>query len=227
MSYSTSAELRARAREFLRGGVYSTYFLALVLLSLVALPLQVVMSPSIMKPGLFHLDGCDPFVLGGILVAGSILVVYLWGFILWSQSAIMLACVRKGLTFEHAFSGWGHGWKMAWLMGIQSTYIFLWSLLFIVPGIMATFSYALAPLIQVDHPEWGACACIRESSRLMKGNRLRLMYLLLSFWIWYLFSLVIFCLIPFIGSLAFEFLRPYTESAIGAFYEELLDNEDN
>ena len=63
-------------------------------------------------------------------------------------------------------------------------YILLWSLLLIVPGIMATYSYAMTDYILAEHPELTASEAIAQSKALMDGSRWRLFCLHLSFIGW-------------------------------------------
>jgi len=62
--------------------------------------------------------------------------------------------------------------------------IFLWSLLLIVPGIMAALSYALTFFLMADRPGLKGMEALKESERLMKGNRWKLFCLFLRFIGW-------------------------------------------
>ena len=66
--------------------------------------------------------------------------------------------------------------------------IFLWSLLFVIPGIIATFRYSQAFYLRVDHPEWTSAQCLAASSKLMKGNKLKYFGVGLSFIGWYILA---------------------------------------
>lgn len=92
--------------------------------------------------------------------------------------------------------------------------IFLWSLLLIIPGIVATYSYAMVPYILAEHPEMTAGDAIAQSKRMMEGNRWRLFCLEFSFIGW-----AILCAFTLgIGNL---FLMPYQEAAKAVFYRDL------
>jgi len=88
---------------------------------------------------------------------------------------------------------------------------FLWTLLFIIPGIVAAYRYALAPYILAENPTMKASEAINESKRLMAGHKGRLFGLNISFIGWALLS----GLTLGIGNL---WLVPYTEAATAAFY---------
>lgn len=96
-------------------------------------------------------------------------------------------------------------------------YVFLWTLCFIIPGIMAGYSYAMAPYIANDHPEMTAREAITASKEMMKGQRWRLFCLEISFIGWELLA----ALTLGIGSFA---VAPYMETAKASFYQDLLDN---
>ena len=118
------------------------------------------------------------------------------------------ACV-KDLTSQ--MNRLGEGFVMRLLSGI---FILLWSLLFIIPGIIASFSYAMAPYILYENPGMRPKEAIKASKELMHGNKWRLFCLELSFIGWGLLS----ALTLGIGIL---FLRPYIEAAGAAFYKDI------
>jgi len=66
--------------------------------------------------------------------------------------------------------------------------IFLWSLLFIIPGIIASFRYSLSFFILADDPEKDPLRCLAESDVIMRGNKTNLLILLASFIGWYLLA---------------------------------------
>jgi uncharacterized membrane protein len=63
-------------------------------------------------------------------------------------------------------------------------YIWLWSMLFVIPGVIAAYRYRMALYIQLDHPEYSASACIDLSKQLTAGHKTELFTLDLSF-LWY------------------------------------------
>lgn len=139
------------------------------------------------------------------------------------------------------FNRIGDGFWMNFGVGL---YIFLWSILFVVPGIIKSYSYSMTPFIMAENPGMKVDAAITESRRIMDGNKWRLFCLNFSFIGWQLLCLIpdiislfvslylvmvtgnygfllllIACGIPsFIGGL---FLRPYMTAAVTAFYREI------
>lgn len=96
-----------------------------------------------------------------------------------------LASFRNYQTKEtDIFLGFEKFGKAMGLMLFQSLFIFLWSLLFIVPGIIAAFRYSQAFFIMADDPNKGIRECMNESKFMMKGNKGKLFVLWLSFIGW-------------------------------------------
>lgn len=92
--------------------------------------------------------------------------------------------------------------------------ILLWSLLLIVPGIMAAYGCAMTPYILAEHPELTAGEAVQRSRDLMYGRRWRLFCLQMSFLGWALLSALIFGL----GAL---FITPYAQTATALFYRDI------
>lgn len=139
----------------------------------------------------------------------------------------------------------GDGFCMNFLMGL---YVGLWTLLFVIPGIVKSYSYAMTPYILLEHSEMTATDAITKSREVMDGNKWRLFCMEWSFIGWNLLCsapvlialgvlisiavqteslLVIFWLIPLsiplsVGNL---FLRPYREAACAAFYRDISGTE--
>lgn len=110
-------------------------------------------------------------------------------------------------------------WKTTAMASLlQTLYTILWSLLLIIPGIIASYSYAMTKYILADNPELTASEAIAQSKQMMSGNRMRLFCLYFSFIGWDLL-----CGLTFgIGNL---WLTPYKQAAIAAFYREISGTE--
>ncbi|MBE5106845.1 DUF975 family protein [Bacillus thuringiensis] len=95
-------------------------------------------------------------------------------------------------------------------------YLFLWTLLFIIPGIIKSFSYAMTYFIINDHPEYSLNQAITESRHMMDGHKMEYFFLCLSFIGWFILS----CITLGIG---FLWLIPYFYTTAAAFYEEIAE----
>lgn len=105
--------------------------------------------------------------------------------------------------------------KKVWVMMILKTiYIALWTLLLIIPGVIKSYSYAMAEFIMLDNPDVGSDEAIRLSMQMMKGNKLKLFLLDLSFIGWIILALLTF-------GLGMILLYPYIYTAHAEFYIDL------
>lgn len=74
--------------------------------------------------------------------------------------------------------------RVAWYQIITTALIALWSMLLIIPGIIASYRYRQGLYILLDHPEMSVLECIRASKHMMDGHKLELLLLDLSFFGW-------------------------------------------
>lgn len=125
---------------------------------------------------------------------------------------------RQEAGFENLFAYFPH-WKNAFKTKLLKTiYEILWTMLFIIPGVIASYSYAMTDYILTENPELTAKEAIEKSKDMMEGNRWRLFCLEISFFGWVILSLLTLG----IGSL---WLTPYMEASMAAFYREVSGTE--
>ena len=97
----------------------------------------------------------------------------------------------------------------------KDLFIWLWSLLFVIPGIIKAYEYRLVPYIFAENPDMKYSDILAESSKLMKGNKWKTFVLDLSFIGWELLSLCT-C-----GLLSVLYVDPYKLQTDAALYEAL------
>lgn len=111
------------------------------------------------------------------------------------------------------FDGFGLFFRALWLSILMAFFTFLWSLLFIVPGVIAQYRYRQALFILIDNPKMRAIDCIRASKRMMRGHKGELFVLDLSFIGWSLLSMF-----PFVSA----WTAPYMQITYANYYLALL-----
>lgn len=123
---------------------------------------------------------------------------------------------HKPSRFSDIFSGFEHFGKVLLIIILQSIFVFLWSLLFIIPGIIALIRYSQSFMVMFDHPEYSALQCIRESKRLMRGHKGTFFVLILSFIGWYILDMFLQILIrvPVLQI----YINPYVGITTAHFY---------
>ena len=106
---------------------------------------------------------------------------------------------------------------------VASIFIFLWSLLFLIPGIVAAYRYSMALYIMVDEPGLGVMDCIRKSKRITAGRKLELFVLDLSFLGWQLLGALTFGIIyiwklPYIRLTSCMYYDALRRASDGTYY---------
>ena len=195
MKHASNSALRAKAREQLGGKIFGkTWMMAL---------LAIFVASAIVSAG-------SAFVIVGVLLQGFLMV---------GLARIFLKLSRRGGEIDLAdlFSGTDKLSDNLLLGLMYNLFIALWSLLFIIPGIVKSYAYRMAFYIKHDNPDYDWKKCIDESRKLMNGNKWRLFTLDLSFLGW----LIVGALCFGVGTL---WVQPYMTAAEANFYEDLVKN---
>lgn len=93
-------------------------------------------------------------------------------------------------------------------------FVFLWSLLFIIPGIIASIRYSMAFFIMLDNPEIGIMDAIRESNKITYGHKMDIFILYLSFIGWALLAILTL-------GIGYLWLIPYIQTTLANLYDRL------
>lgn len=230
MSYSAS-DFRTMARDALKGKWGTA-----ILLTIVASILGVATTASIVVEFKFESEtGIIVELLEGysftVLQAGPVVTILAIISLIWGILTLVIGgamtlgyyqfhqnIARKqeaeiNTLFVHKDKLW-HGFCINFW---QILYAMLWMSCFIIPGIMAAYSYSMAHYIANDHPEMTAREATTASKEMMQGQRWRLFCLDISFIGWELLSIFTLGL----GSYA---VAPYAETARAFFYQDLCDS---
>lgn len=126
------------------------------------------------------------------LVIEIMAVVLAAGFTIFAMNAARL----RPATFGNLLDGFGIFFKVVWINILMGVFIFLWSLLLFIPGIIAVYRYSQALYIMLDNPDMTALECIRASKELMRGRKWELFVLHLSFIGWAILAALPNVLVP-------------------------------
>ena len=89
------------------------------------------------------------------------------------------------MELAEIFEGFKADFVGNFLLGfLQSLFIALWSMLFVIPGIVKQYSWSMAYYVKIDHPDYDWRACLDESKRITMGHKGELFLLDLSFIGW-------------------------------------------
>lgn len=104
--------------------------------------------------------------------------------------------------------------KLVFAHIVMIIFILLWTFLFIIPGLIKVFAYSQTLFILKDNPKMSIMGALDESQRMMRGHKWELLWLYLTFFGWFILSILS------AGILFFYFL-PYANTTIAAYYDDL------
>lgn len=113
--------------------------------------------------------------------------------------------------FRDTFRGY---WKNVLGMFLMVLYVFLWTLLLIVPGLIMGIAYGMTPYILKDCPELSANQAIKLSRKMMKGHKWEYFWLQLSFIGWIILGFLTL-------GIGYLWLIPYILTTQAAFYQKI------
>ena len=149
------------------------------------------------------------------LLSSTFFGVFLTGVIVYGISAAFAFLIRtKRTNFDILFSGFQNFGTTCVAGILQWIYTFLWYLLFLITGIVKSYSYAMTYYIILDNPNLSANEAITESRKLMYGKKWKLFCLDFSFIGWILLTILTFGLLSL-------YVQPYHEAARARFYEDI------
>ena len=146
-------------------------------------------------------------VLGGIAVIGTVSFI-LRVFVLNPLNVGCQKFFKENSAAPAELSELGEGFKNSYGHVVLTTFLAdlflaLWTLLFVIPGIVKSYSYRMVPYIISDYPELSATEAITKSREMMKGHKFDAFVLDLSFIGWYILTALTF------GILGIFYVCPY------------------
>ena len=188
-------EIKAEARSLIRTGSVSPIRMTLFFLA-ISLVLDLISSGVSFALGgsAATVDLSDPYALSKLL-AGFGSLAFFVSILISLISTVLSAgytcyCLgihrREHMPYESLFDSFSFAGKVILLELVQMVLIFLWSLLFVIPGIVAMYRYSFAILNLCENPDLGVMEALRRSKQQTVGYKWQLFVLHLSFFGWYL-----------------------------------------
>ena len=112
-------------------------------------------------------------------------------------------------AFDHSYK------NVVGVMFRRDIAIALWSMLFVIPGIIKSYEYRMIPYLLAEHPEMSWKDAFAESKEMMAGNKWKAFVLDFSFIGWQLLSILT------LGLLSIFYVNPYKFSTNAALYEAI------
>lgn len=195
VSIKTNSQLKRSSREQLKGN-WGTAILLCVIFSIIC-GLPGVIFPNKLQ----YLGSIFGIIIGGPLALGL--------------NTCFLKLIRhEAFMFENLFDGFKNFSSSVIAQLLITIFVLLWSLLLIIPGIIAAYRYSMVFYILSDNPQIGAMEALNKSKEMMIGFKWKLFCLHLSFIGWGLLGILT------IG-IGYLWLTPYIYGATANFYENL------
>ncbi|MGD9199939.1 MAG: DUF975 family protein [Chitinispirillia bacterium] len=148
---------------------------------------------------------------------GSLINLIISGPLLVGLSIFFLHFIRDENTeVEQLFKGFSLFLNSFKAYIIALIFIILWTLLLIVPGIIAALSYSMCYFIIADNPKIDGFEAIKRSKTMMEGHKLRLFYLGCRFIGWIILGILTL-------GIGFLWILPYMITSFAKFYENIKD----
>ncbi|MCL2095245.1 DUF975 family protein [Candidatus Saccharibacteria bacterium] len=184
-------KLKARAKEGIKGKIGILFLIYLVYVA-------VASALSYFTWG-----------LGSWLVTGGVMLAFC------NIYLAILSKDKKPEVKDLAFGFTGGNFERGFFGYIRYTvFVFLWSLLLVIPGIVKSYAYSQMFFILADNKGMSAGEAQKKSIKMMDGHKMELFVLHLSFIPWFLLGAITF-------GIAFVWVIPYFEVTLAAYYEQL------
>ena len=164
-----------------------------------------------------YLQPAEPILHLPALVAGFVsIVLSLVSAVLSAGYILYTMSVRRGIVTPYStmFDGFLFAGKVILLQIVISIFVFLWSLLFIIPGIIAGYRYRFALYNLCENPEIGVMEALNMSKAQTLGFKWQLFVLDLSFIGWNI-------LVGLTLGILDIWVAPYIAQSNIAFFQEI------
>ena len=212
--------LKTRAKEAIRKVSPNIYLVSVVCLLLTNAPSFVTEGPTLKM--MLQADSVEEMlyiyenggVSGGFLLPLLTLVMSVFLSMVshgWRLYALRVSREEEPGGLETLFACFQQFWRFFSATLLMGLFTALWTMLFVIPGIIALYSYSQTIFIMLDNPDMSAMEAIAASKQMMRGHKMELFVLELSFFGWALLNAFTFGLLGI-------WLEPYMLVTMANFY---------
>lgn len=202
----SGAGIKAFARERIRGKIGNLFVISLII--------------GLITGALSFLCPEFKYTVGNITYTVDFLSFFVSIFVS-APFAYSMAKIYIGVTkdqapkIEDAFFGFKDNYKGIVIMELWRTlYVFLWTLLFIIPGIIKTVAYSMSTYILYENPHLSPKEALLRSEEMMRGRKMEYFLLMLSFIGWILLGILTL-------GILYIWLIPYMQTTAAAYYNSI------
>jgi len=219
-------ELKDLAKKSLNGKFFSAFAVGMIILAFEMISLIVyflgIINATI--PGIISQNpammqqGVQAFVPVFQMFTGIFSILVMAPLAVGDARFFVTLTKQGSAKVSLVFGGFKQYWRNVFVMFMTSLFIFLWSLLLIVPGIIKAYSYSMIPFLLAEYPGISFTQARKLSVKMTKGNKWKIFVLQLSFIGWLLASSIG-------GAFGFGsmFVHPYMRTTTANLYFKLKD----
>ena len=222
---SDRPQLKQRAKAAMRKVSPNIYLVSVVCLLLTTAPNFVINFPTVRL--MFRADSLERAMeiyqnsnlSGGFALSLAVLAMNVFLTLVtcgWQLYTLRASRGEDPGSFDTLFACFRQFWRFLCVQILMDLFIFLWTMLFIIPGIIASLAYSQTIYIMLDHPDMPVLDAIRASKQLMKGHKWEYFVLGLSFIGWSILS-------SFTLGLLSIWLTPYQYVTFANYYNGLVN----
>ena len=221
MPYTTDrVELKTRAKAAMRKAAPNIFLVAFVCLLLTNAPTFVTEGPTIRL--MLQANSVEEMVYiyensgisGGFLLTLATFAMSMFLNLVtcgWQLYTLRASREEETGGLETLFACFQQFWRFLSAVLLMGLFTALWTMLFIIPGLIAVYSYSQTIYIMLDHPEMSAMEAIAASKQMMRGHKAEFFVLELSFFGWMLLA-------GFTFGILLIWLEPYMQISKANFY---------
>ncbi len=214
----TRKELKTMSKSQIKDNLLILFVFYLLSFAILRFPLFIndFLNININFPDYFFITRPDILFLSGISGLSGAIILIFYSHLKFSLSHAYLKMTNSEKAKLNMI---GIGYNKAWgksivLLLLTQIFTFLWSLLFLIPGIVKFYSYRMSFLILADNPEMSATEALNKSKQIMQGHKFDLFMLDISFIWWYVLTFITL-------GIASVYVIPYVSATVTNFYKNL------
>lgn len=178
---------------------------------------KIMTDPTVKANSLKIAEGLDAYLNSPVALLLTLALAFISQMLSVGMTLFSLNTTIKTGQYSDLLGGFSFFLRLVGYVIIAGLFTFLWSLLFIIPGIIASYRYRMGIYLLIEHPECSPLECIRRSSRMMKGNKMELFVMDLSFLGWQ----IVISMAGMLGYAVQVWYIPYYEITNALFYRHL------
>lgn len=211
-------ELKERARQIIRGNYWQTVLVSLIFLSISNGRFVIFSGRSA------HTTYPQSYIFYAIgMAAATIMPLIFLGISFFIFSPLKIGVYRffvknqkeKASASLLTFGFSNSYFNIVWVMFLMSLKTFLWSMLFLIPGIIKSYEYMMIPYILAENPDLNSKEAFARSRAMMDGEKWNAFVMSLSFFGWIFLGAVTG------GIVMIFYTTPYRNAAFAELYTVL------